>query len=231
MKFIRKYADNKIPGSVSNKFRQKRFKLFLEFISDLPKPVKILDAGGTVSFWKQMGINEDTGLEITIINTETEIEEHPSVRFIEGNVKDLSAFTDKVFDVVFSNSVIEHVGNFEDMKKMAGEVTRTGKRYFIQTPNKNFPFEPHFLFPMFQFFPFGLRVFLVRHFSIGWYPKTKDKLRASEIVKSINLLDRKTLLMLFPSSQIKKEKFLFFTKSFIVSGKRIDLQIESGKAK
>ena len=63
-------------------------------------------------------------------------------------------FKDKSFDAVFSNSVIEHVGTFEDQKMMANEVIRVTNFYFIQTPNLYFPIEPHFLVPFFQFSSF-----------------------------------------------------------------------------
>ena len=29
------------------------------------------------------------------------------------------------------------------------KIIRAGRRYFVQTPNKRFPLEPHFLFPFF----------------------------------------------------------------------------------
>lgn len=49
-------------------------------------------------------------------------------------------FKEKEFDLVFSNSVIEHVGGFQDQMKAANEIRRVGKNYFIQTPNKYFLF-------------------------------------------------------------------------------------------
>ena len=42
------------------------------------------------------------------------------------------------YDVVHSNSVIEHLYNFENQKKMASEIMRVGKKYIVQTPNKYF---------------------------------------------------------------------------------------------
>lgn len=57
----------------------------------------------------------------------------------------MKQFQDNEFDAVFSNSVIEHVGDYEAQRQMANEIMRVGKRYFVQTPNFYFPIEPHIL--------------------------------------------------------------------------------------
>jgi len=76
--------------------------------------------------------------------------------------------------------------------------------------------EPHFVFPLFQFLPIELKVWLITHFSMGWYGKISDIKQARETVSSIRLLNKKDLLNLFPESKIWEEKILFLTKSFIV---------------
>src|SRR5690625_7584560 len=60
-------------------------------------------------------------------------------------------------DVVYSNSLIEHVGNRKNQLLFADEVQRVGKSYWVQTPNKYCTVEPHFLFPFFQFMPEHLK--------------------------------------------------------------------------
>lgn len=216
MKFFRKFADNKQEFSLANKLRLKRFALFKSLISPLPRPLKILDVGGTQVFWERMGFTGIDDISIMIINlTKTETT-YPNFKSVVGDAKNLSMFRDNEFDIVFSNSVIEHVGDFDDQQRMAEEVKRVGKRYFIQTPNRYFPVEPHFLFPFFQFLPLKIQVFLLRHFEIGWNTKIKDKQKAIEIIKSIRLLTKKELKQLFPGATIYKEKFFGLTKSFIV---------------
>jgi hypothetical protein len=135
-----------------------------------------------------------------------------------GDARDLGRFGDREFDIVFSNSTIEHLGRYDDQKMMASEVVRVGKRYFIQTPNLFFPIEPHFLFPFFQFLPMRLRLFLATNLKLGWYKKFADRGEAKKKIESISLLRKKELGNLFAGSTIKREKILFLTKSFMVIG-------------
>jgi len=60
---------------------------------------------------------------------------------------------DKHFDIVYSNAVIEHVGSFERQMKMASEIMRVGKRWFVTTPNRWFPFEFHLRLPFVTWLP------------------------------------------------------------------------------
>lgn len=52
-------------------------------------------------------------------------------------------FAENEFDWVFSNAVIEHVGNREDQIVFVNEMLRVGKNVFFTTPNKWFPIESH----------------------------------------------------------------------------------------
>lgn len=101
---------------------------------------------------------------------------------------------------------------------MAKEVCRVGRRYFVQTPNKYFPLEPHFLFPFFQFLPIWIRVLLLRNFNLGWFVKTPDKAKAKEIVEGIRLLNKREFTSLFPNASIYQEKVFGITKSFLAYG-------------
>lgn len=210
---LKKLFDNTKPGSYANKFRKKRFKLFTELTHSMPKPVKVIDLGGTVNFWKQMELTNPQDALITILNIEEENESLPNVTFIKGDVCN-PGISLKNFDLIFSNSVIEHVGSKEKREQMASVVISAGKSYFIQTPNYWFPFEPHFLFPFFQFLPRFFRIFLVKNFNMGWFRKTSDKKSAEEIVDSIYLVKLNEFRSLFPCVTIHKEKVFLFNKSF-----------------
>lgn len=212
---FKKLADNQDQTSLAVQFRKKRFAFFNSLLSRLKRPISILDVGGDEEYWKTMGMDGEDQIYITLLNLTKENITLANATSIAGDARDIH-FDDKSFDVVFSNSVIEHVGGYEDQLKMANEVLRVGKRYFIQTPNKYFPLEPHFLFPFFQFLPLTVRSRLLQNFHLGWFQRTPEPARAREIVESIRLLGRDEFLALFPDADLYEEKVLGLTKSFIV---------------
>lgn len=210
-----KFADNRNPNSLASVFRQKRLVLFLSLINRLEKPVHILDIGGVQQFWRSVVGKES--IRLTLLNLLQENVLFPNTYSVTGDGRCMG-FLDKAFDVVFSNSVIEHVGMLADQEQMAHEIMRVGCRYFIQTPNRYFPLEPHYLFPLFQFLPQGVQIYLVRHFQLGWMPREREYHLAKIQVKSIRLLTKHELRQIFPDGVILEEKIFGFTKSFIVYG-------------
>lgn len=212
-------ADNARPDSLATRLRKKRFLLFLNLLNSITKnKIEILDIGGTVEFWKNTGLLSEgqmANIHITVLNLKPQYSEYEFIVTVTGDARDLSIFKDKQFDIIFSNSVIEHLGTYNNQKHMASEVRRVGVRYFIQTPSRYFPIEPHFLFPFFQFLPLACKIFLLRYFNLGWYSKLSEKEKAAEAAKKIRLLSLKELKELFPDSEIYKEKFFGLTKSFI----------------
>jgi hypothetical protein len=211
---LKKVADNRNEESLAVQFRRKRFAFFLSLLSHVERPVHILDIGGTEEYWKTMGIDQEDELFITLMNLTADPVSYPRMTSMIGDARKIDA-NDNSFDVVFSNSVIEHVGTYEDQLKMAKEVRRVGKRYFIQTPNKHFPIEPHFLFPFFQFLPIRVRVWLLQHFDLGWFTKTANPQKAREIVDGIRLLGKHDFIALFPSAALYEEKVMGLTKSYV----------------
>src|SRR3990172_6164144 len=202
---LTKLFDNTNPSSLANRLRRKRFKLFLDIIKDIPKPVNILDAGGTESFWKMMKLTDPGDVKVTIINIENAVTTLPNFSYIKADARSLTMFSNNQFDIVFSNSVIEHVGGYDDQQKMAQEIMRVGKRYFVQTPNYYFPFEPHFMFPLFQFLPYGVKIFLLTKFNLGWFKKCNTKYEANALLKSVKLMRKKDLKKIFPLAKIYTE--------------------------
>lgn len=166
MSLLKRLANNTHPSGFGTRMRQKRHAFFIDLLSSLPHPITILDLGGTELYWKTMGSLDSQDIQITLLNSGKIKTTRQNITSVVGDATRMDIFEDQSFDVVFSNSVIEHVGDFENQNRMAKEVTRIGKRYFVQTPNYWFPIEPHFLLPGFQWLPVSLRAWLIQHFDL-----------------------------------------------------------------
>jgi hypothetical protein len=185
-------------------------------ISTVERPLRLLDVGGTQRFWETMQFTEERGVSITLLNIYPVPVTHPNFQSVIGDARAMSQFADREFDVVFSNSVIEHVGAFDHQARMASEIQRVGRRYFVQTPNRYFPLEPHFLLPFFQFLPVPLRAWMLSRSDVGWWKRIPDYAAAKAEIESIQLLTRRKLERLFPGATIIDERFYGLTKSFLV---------------
>ena len=174
--------------------------------------MKILDIGGTESFWVNRGYHKNSQIHITLLNlTKTDVE-HKNMTSVIGNACDLSEYPDNSFDLVFSNSVIEHLYSTENQKLMAKEVRRVGKNYYIQTPNKYFFIEPHYLLPFFQFLSPKARIFILSKTRLSRGNKLSRE-NAIDKIEEIQLLSLRDMKQLFPGAKIFKEKFLGMNKS------------------
>ncbi|MCU0276568.1 MAG: class I SAM-dependent methyltransferase [Acidobacteria bacterium] len=214
-RFLISLASSTSPTSLAAFFRKRRFKHFRELIAGIDEqPITILDIGGWQEFWEVMGFAE-TPHQVILLNRYAVTTRHQSISSVVGDARDLRAFADNSIDVVFSNSVIEHLGTFEDQRRMASEVRRVGRRYFIQTPSFFFPLEPHFLFPFFHWLPIRFRIFLIRKFSLGFVAKKPSREDALRTVSEYRLLTKSEMKILFPEATILLEKIVGFTKSYI----------------
>lgn len=128
------------------------------------------------------------------------------------------ALPDNSYDLVHSNSVIEHVGNFESMKAFAGEVKRLAPSYYVQTPYFWFPIDPHFYkFPFFHWVPTPLQMELLRRFRIGHSAADSDIGVAMSKVESRSILTENQMRHLFADGNLRFEHFLLMRKSMIVT--------------
>jgi len=179
----------------------------------------ILDLGGTETYWLigRDFLEKNRGrLHVTIVNTEEQPVRDPGMfTFVKGSATDRGLFMGRVFDVVHSNSVIEHVGSWQDMQAFAGNVRRLGRRYYVQTPNYWFAYEPHFRFPGFQYLPEPVRVRMIMRFALGFFSKVTDIEEARDIIYHHRLLSTRQMRGLFPDSRVFHEKILGLNKSII----------------
>ena len=206
MNLLKRLADNTYLGGLRTRMRKKHHAFFIELIQSLHKPIKILDVGGTELYWKAMELPESLEFKVVLLNLDEHDVSLKGFISVVGNVTDMKEMEDRSFDVVFSNSVIEHVGDLRAQRHMANEVTRIGKRYFIQTPNYWFPMEPHLLVSGFQWLSRALRVWLIRHFNLGWHKRITD------LVNHTRLLTKNGFQSLFPDAKLYEEKDIWFNQ-------------------
>ncbi len=200
--------------SISRIFRKKRFERFMKLLK-YRSGLKILDIGG---FGNSLEILNDDFInnnDITILNIADIIVNNKNIKHILGDATNEKQFPPKSFDVIHCNSVIEHVGDFEQMKKLSSNIKTWGVNYFVQTPAFYFPIEHHFLVPFFHFLPLKMRAYILTKFKLASYPQEENYSRALSVVSSVRLLKEKELKSFFPDAIIMKERFLFMTKSYI----------------
>jgi len=202
-----------------NRFRQRRLERLLTIIDQIVAErgtCRILDVGGAAGYWLYLEpLWRGRPIHITMVN-KIEVPP-PDERFASfvGDARDLRQFADLSFDLVHSNSVIEHVGLWNDKRRMAQEIRRLAPRYFVQTPNYWFPIEPHLRMPFIHWLPYPWRVKVVMHRACGYYPRAKSYGEAREILDDARLLDAKSAALLFPDAVIERERFAGITKSLI----------------
>lgn len=218
MHLLRRLADVEDPKSLSNRMRSKRFRLFEHLTQAMPRPLRIIDLGGTPQFWEQRGWTDRQDVFITTVNLQPAVSRHANIRSVYGDVTDLSQYPDHSFDITFSNSVIEHLFMFDRQAAMAKEHKRLAPALWLQTPNYWFPIEPHFHVPGWQWMPLAARKAIIRRVRCGLRGPCPDATLADRIVREIRLLTRHKLQRLFPEATIVPERFFGIVKSWVVWG-------------
>jgi len=191
-------------------------RLFEETFRITPQ-TRILDVGGSPSIWEFASARP----KLTILNFPSALQ-----RAAEGVHSDLVAadarmlpFEENAFDIVFSNSVIEHVGTDADQQQFAAEIRRVGRSYWIQTPNRRFPVELHLMLPLVHYLPKRMQRGIVNRFTLWQYiTRPSEAERASytrHFLNELNLLDHRTLQRLFPDAAIVAERVAGLAKSLI----------------
>ncbi len=190
--------------------RKRRMHLFKEWLNaSTGEVLRVLDLGGCPEIWDFV----ERPMDITILNIPGENSERRSsschrFTYVEGDGCDV-AFDDQSFDLVFTNSVIEHVGDEKRQEAFAREVRRLGRRYWVQTPSKYFPIEAHSGMPFWWFYPASWRQTLIER----W----RKKLPAwTEYIEGTRVLDVQRLKRLFPEATLKTERILGFPKSYML---------------
>lgn len=196
----------------SREARRKRYLYFSRLLNPLPRPLKILDVGGTAEYWANSDLSALGDVSILLLNVSSQTCVTP-ISFAYGDACDLSRFADHEFDIVFSQSTLAYVKSKE---RMAREIRRVGKRYFVQTPNRHFPLDWRTLVPLFHLLPPLWQAWAFRHFDVGTYSQVRDPAMAQYLATRIRDLTLTELRCLFPGAIVVPELVCGFTKSWIL---------------
>lgn len=196
------------------KVRRRRLAQFVEALAVTPEQL-VLDVGGTAPTWLLPEMRELRAVLLNLKAYPLDEAHAGRLRTVAGDACNLVDYEDDEFEVVFSNSVIEHVGTYENQKRMAAELRRVGKRLWIQTPARSFFVEPHYMTPFIHWFPKEARRKLLRWFTLWGWIYRPSKQRVDDMLAELRLLSYDEMKELFPDCKIRRERFLGMTKSFI----------------
>jgi hypothetical protein len=222
-------ADPADKTSLSYRFRSRRDRLLREFmLAAKPRDAKVcrvVDLGGGSAYWERVGLEwlKENGFSVTCINYNAQeltrdSGEQGQITLAVGDACNLSEYADGSFDIVHSNSVIEHVGGWKRMAAFAREVRRLAPSYYLQTPNFWFPADPHFFrVPMIHWLPPAARAGVHMRIKAGWAPRVRDLDEGMSLAESDNMLSAGQMRYLFPDAEIQYERVAFLPKSIIAT--------------
>jgi hypothetical protein len=211
-----KLWDPESPASLSTKLRGARWARFLETFPSLAE-MSVLDLGGYHKAWERAPIHPRLLTTVNLDTQEVGVELPSWVRTLTGDATgDLDVVAGESYDLVYSNSVIEHVGGPPARARFAANARRLAPAYWIQAPAPSFPVEPHWVFPFFHHLPVGLRATVARHWPMQSQPSPKHpREQAVFDVLSVQLPSKTEMEALFPDAKIVHERFLGLTKSLV----------------
>ena len=185
--------------------------------------MKVLDVGAEIN------PNGDRGLQlidsypwkknITAVNISPEHVEvirhrYPEINAVVADACELP-WPNKYFDIVYSNAVIEHVGDFDRQQKMINEIMRVGKQWFVATPNRWYPFEFHLRLPLVTWLPGDAYLSISKMIR---YDHALKKYTFGNDKAKFRLMTLRELKSCFKDSRIIKQRITFMAEVLIVIG-------------
>jgi hypothetical protein len=199
------------PKYVMAKYRARRWEQLRECFPDIEQ-MRLLDLGGTTGTWSRQSWHPK---EVLAVNLDGGHDRYDT-EWAKTVVADATELPPELFeqqwDIVFSNSVIEHVGGAVPRRRFAEAVHALAPSYWIQTPYRYFPLEPHWWFPGFQFLPLAVKARATALWPLGSMQTDGDKVERS---LEVELLSRTEMRSLFPEGGLLSERALGLTKSLI----------------
>jgi hypothetical protein len=207
------------PTSIGARARARRWELLRQLFPDL-ETYRVLDLGGTADSWLRAPIQPRS---VTVLNL------HPDELTVGREDERLPDWIDLVpgdaceppvdlvqgeYDLAFSNSLIEHVGGAVRRAMLAQVIRQVAPRYWVQTPYRYFPIEPHYLFPGFQFLPLAARARLARDWPLV-HTRATDWEGGVSTALEVELMCMTEIRYLFPDAVVHRERFVGLPKSII----------------
>lgn len=198
-------------AKLSPRFRERRMRGFADAFG-LDASARVLDVGGSSGIWTLL----PTRPQVVLLNLVVDGEHGQGEGFTDvvGDARRLP-FRDSAFDVVFSNSLIEHLSTYEQQRRFADECRRVGRRYFIQAPNRRFFLEPHLLTPSIHWLPKRARARLLRNFTVWGLMTRPTREECRQFVEEVRLPTERELRRWFPEAEIWRERTLGMSKSLM----------------
>ena len=187
MKLVHRVRKLALP--LHRRLRQRKLDLFFQTLRPAASD-SLLDVGGAAGMDGEFGRLYSFFDDVTTLNL-APIAARGVKHFVLGDACAMP-FADRSYDWVFSNAVIEHVGDWDQQQKMAGEIRRVARKgYAVITPNLAFPVDPHSYLPFFH-----------------WLPcRQRERVAAAALGRYLDfepywMLSRKNLRGLFPDATI-----------------------------
>ena len=120
-------------------------------------------------------------------------------------------------DLVIASATIEHVGSFENQKKMLENIIKLSKKFFvITTPNRYYPIDFHTKIPFIHWLPKSIHRFLLKLVGLKYFSNEEN----------LNLLSKKDLKNIIKNDKyininfsIETIKLFGLISNFIIVGK------------
>ncbi|MEN6384977.1 MAG: class I SAM-dependent methyltransferase [Phycisphaerales bacterium] len=202
--------------------RKRKLELFYRTMAP-SESKKVLDVGAEINPTSDRGLqlidsyqwkNNISAVNLSSAHIDRIKHFYPQIDARVGDACKLP-WPDKYFDIVYCNAVIEHLGNFINQKKMAKEIMRVGKSWFVATPNRWYPFEFHLRLPFITWFPGNFYLLAGRFCS---YCHVKKKYVFGLSRNDLRLMTSKELKQSFLDSKILKQRITFMAETLIVFG-------------
>jgi hypothetical protein len=194
---------------IGRRFRRRRMRRFCDAF-EVDSGSVVLDIGGTPQIWSVSPARP----RLVVVNIAPPPDLISGIRYVQADALRLP-FRDGAFPIVFSNSVMEHVGDYENQRRFAAEVQRVGQRYFVQTGNQRFPLEIHLMTPIVHWLPKAWQRRLIRNFTVrGWLGRPSAQ-EVDAFLHEVRLPTEREMRECFPEATIWYERVLHMKKAII----------------